>query len=193
MREVALFVEDHAHQQIVGALVRRLAGEHGVAVRLDWRSAVRGHGRVVQELGRYLRDLRGQGGRLPDLIVVATDANCMGLNERTNELRNLNPPAPMVLAIPDPHVERWLLLDGAAFRAAVGRGCNMPDRKCSRDRYKHLLASAVHEAGIMPNFGGVEFSEDIVREMDLARAARADRSFKRFIDDLGAALQGWGQ
>ncbi len=39
MREVALFVEDHAHQQIVGALVRRLAGEHGVAVRLDWRSA----------------------------------------------------------------------------------------------------------------------------------------------------------
>ena len=46
MREIALFGEDHAHQQIVGALVERLAREHGIGVRLDWRNAVGGHGRV---------------------------------------------------------------------------------------------------------------------------------------------------
>ena len=51
MREVALFVEDSAHRQVIGALVQRLADERGVAVRLDWRSAVRGHGRVAPELG----------------------------------------------------------------------------------------------------------------------------------------------
>ena len=62
MREIALFVEDFAHRQIIGALVRRLAEERGVDARLDWRSAVRGHGRVVQELGDYLRDLGRQGG-----------------------------------------------------------------------------------------------------------------------------------
>ena len=70
MREIALFVEDFAHRQIIGALVRRLAEERGVDARLDWRSAVRGHGRVVQELGDYLRDLGRQGGHMPDLIVV---------------------------------------------------------------------------------------------------------------------------
>ena len=43
MREIALFVEDYAHQQVIGALVQRLAREHGIAVRLDWRSSVRGY------------------------------------------------------------------------------------------------------------------------------------------------------
>lgn len=27
MREIALFVEDHAHQQVIGALLNRIAGE----------------------------------------------------------------------------------------------------------------------------------------------------------------------
>ena len=67
MREIALFVEDSAHQEVIGALVQRLADEYSIDVRFNWRSAVRGHGRVVRELRDYLRDLRGQGGPLPDL------------------------------------------------------------------------------------------------------------------------------
>ena len=85
MREVALFVEDDAHRRVVGALLRRLADESGLTVRLDWRSAVRGHGRVVQEFRRYLSDLATQGGH-PDLIVVATDANCSGLQRRIKDI-----------------------------------------------------------------------------------------------------------
>lgn len=76
MREIALFVEDNAHRQVVGALAKRLADERGVVVDLDWRNAVGGHGTVVREFKRYLRDLERQGGRQPDLIVVAADANC---------------------------------------------------------------------------------------------------------------------
>ena len=60
MREIALFVEDYAHRQVVGALVKRLADEHRVAVGLDWRNAVGGHGAVVQEFDRCLRDLERQ-------------------------------------------------------------------------------------------------------------------------------------
>ena len=41
--------------------------------------------------------------------------------------------------VPNPHVERWLLLDGAAFKAAVGHGCDAPDQKCDRGRYKERL------------------------------------------------------
>ena len=190
MREIALFGEDFAHQRVIGALVGRLADECGIDVRLDWRSAVRGHGRVVQEFKRYLQDLGRQGAR-SDLIVVATDANCRGLNERAGEIGNPDTPAPMVLAVPDPHIERWLLLDGAAFKSVFGRGCDAPDRKCDRDLYKQRLAEAIHTTGITPILGGIEFAEDIVRAMDVERAMRADRSLERFVDDLRAAFRQW--
>ena len=83
MRRIALFVEDYAHQQFVGALIQRLADETGIPVKLDWRNVRRGHGAVVRELKQYLRDLYRDPTGLPDLIVVATDANCKGLTERT--------------------------------------------------------------------------------------------------------------
>jgi hypothetical protein len=190
MPEVVLFVEDFAHQQVIGALLNRLAQERGIQFRLDWRNARHGHGAVARELGDFVRDLKQQGGPLPDLIIVATDANCQGLNERIRELRDREAPAPMILAVPDPHVERWLLLDGAAFRAVFGRGCDAPDLKCSRDRYKLLLIEAIYAAGVTPSLGGIEFAEDIIHHMDIDRAAQADRSFQRFIEDLRAALRG---
>ena len=190
MREIALFVEDFAHQQVIGALVQRLADEHRLAVRLDWRSAVRGHGRVVQEFNSYLRDLTRQGGR-PDLIIVATDANCIGLNERTREIGNPDVPTPVVLAVPDPHIERWLLLDGAAFRSVFDKGCDAPDYKCSRDLYKQRLIEAIHATGITPGLGGIEFAEDIVQAMNIERAMRADRSLERFVNDLRAEFRQW--
>ena len=191
MHEIALFVEDSAHQQVIGALVQRLAREYGIDVRLDWRSAVRGHGRVVQELRNYLRDLTNQRDHLPDLIIVATDANCSGLNERTREIRQDASAFPIILAIPDPHIERWLLLDSAAFKSVFGRGCNAPDQKCDRDLYKQRLSEAIYDAGIMPSLGGIEYAEDIVQEMNFERAKRADRSFRRFADDLSRTFQLW--
>ena len=191
MREIALFVEDDAHQQVIGGLVRRIAAQCDVSVRLDWRSAVGGYGRVIAELGEYLRDLRRQGSPWPDLIIVATDANCKGLNERAREIGYPDTPTPMVLAIPDPHIERWLLLDGAAFKTVFGTGCDAPDQKCDRARYKQRLIEAIHAAGTTPLLGGIEYAEDIVMAMDIDRASRLDRSFKRFVEDLRDAFQGW--
>ena len=189
MHEIALFVEDFAHQEIIDALVKRVAHECKVDIRLDWRSAVRGHGRVVTELTDYLRELIDQGGPQPHLIIVATDANCKGLNRRRREIVRLEAPAPMVLAVPDPHIERWLMLDGAAFKTVFGKGCDAPDRKCDRDRYKHRLTQAICATGITPNLGGIEFAREIVAEMDIDRAAQGDRSFHRFVDDLRDAFR----
>ena len=111
---------------------------------------------------------------------------------RTREMSNLDARTPpTVLAIPDPHVERWLLLDGAAFKAVFGRGCRAPDRKCDRDRYKRRLVEAIQAAGVEPILGGIEYAEDIIRHLDIDRAARADTSFRRFIDNLRTELQRW--
>lgn len=191
MREVALFVEDNGHRQIIGALVERTAADSGIELRLDWRNARHGHGAVARELSEYLRDLRLQGGHLPDLIIVATDANCRGMNERIRELSQPDAPPPMIVAVPDPHVERWLLLDGAAFRAVFGKGCDAPDRKCSRHLYKQRLREAISATGINPLFGGVEYADEVMREINIERAARADRSFKRFVDDLRNIFGSW--
>ena len=190
MHDVALFVEDHAHRQVVGALVQRLAEESGLAVRLDWRSAVRGHGRVVRELKQYLTDLTQQGGH-PDLIVVATDANCSGWQQRIRDIDVSATVSQVVLAVPDPHIERWLLLDGAAFKSVFGKGCDAPDRKCDRGRYKHKLFTSVRATGVVPRLGGIEFAEDIVRQMDIRSAARADPSLHRFVEELRHVFQQW--
>ena len=196
MREIALFVEDRAHREVIGALVQRLAAERDLEVRLHWHSVAGGHGRVAQEFRSFLTDLeRAAGGdpetRRPDLIVVATDANCHGFAERAKEILPVRSPAETVLAIPDPHIERWLLLDGAAVKTVLGRGCDAPDQKCIRHRYKQMLSQVVLAAGLQPHFDGVEFAADIVREMDLNRAAGSDRSLGRFLDALGDRFKTW--
>ena len=191
MREIALFVEDFAHQQVIGALIQRMTEKYGIAVQLHWRSTTHGYGRVVREFKEFLRDLDRQGNGLPDLIVVATDSNCKGLNERVKEIGNQDVSVQTILAIPDPHVERWLLLDGLAFKSVFGKGCDAPDQKCDRGRYKRCLIEAIHATRTRPTLGGIEYAEDIVQEMDINRATQVDKSFRHFVEQLRSTFQGW--
>lgn len=190
MRKVVLFGEDDAHRKIIDALVRRLASEQGVDVQLHWRSAVGGYSRVVAEFKAYQRELRCYRIRRVDAIVVATDANCKG-NERREEFRGLAGGVNLVLAIPNPHIERWLLLDSGAFKKVLGKGCSAPDQKCDRDLYKQRYAQSVHAAGLEPLFGGMEHAQNIVSEMNLTRAAGKDKSLRHFVRDLRAVLRQW--
>lgn len=188
---IALFVEDDAHEKVIGSLVQRIAIECAVEVELDWRNAVGGHGKVIVGLRDYIRDLKRQGTPSPDLIIVATDANCKGFNDRRKEIDRLNIPTPTIFAVPDPHVERWLLLDGAAFKAVLGRGCQAPDKKCSRERYKERLIEAIRDAGRTPSLGGIEYAEEIVQNMDIVRAARLDDALQHFVEDLRDTFRRW--
>ena len=147
MRRVALFVEDTAHQKFLGALLQRLADANDVDIKPDWRNARRGHGAVAKEFKQYLRDLQRQPGERPDLIIAATDANCQGLRERTRALGDVTGQIDLriVFAVPDPHIERWLLVDSGAFKQVFGRGCDAPDQKCERARYKKMrLVSRIY-------------------------------------------------
>lgn len=194
MREIALFVEDLAHQEFLTALLSRLADEYGFQYRPNWRNVRRGHGAVVNELKEYLRDLQRDRTGLPDLVVVATDANCKGINGRLKELRDVTEkflPIRIAYAVPDPHIERWLLLDSAAFKAVFGRGCKAPDQKCERARYKKLLIETILETGITPSLGGVEFAADIVHEMDITRAEQNDHSLGLLLKELRAVFRSW--
>lgn len=193
MRDIYLFAEDDGHEQFISALVARFVEGYGVECRLVPRNVSGGHGAVLNELKRFCHDLQRQHGVLPDLLIIATDGNCKGFAERRREvgaaIGSLTPFT--IYAIPDPHIERWLLLDSTAFRSALGRGCAAPDQKCERDRYKRLLREAVREAGRMPRLGGIEFAKPLVRAMDLQRVSGQDTGLGRLLDGLNEHFARW--
>jgi len=193
MHNIAVFVEDFAHEQVLNILLRRLADAAGQPVNLVWGNARNGHGAVVRELKQFLRDIKAGKGSFPDLIIVATDGNCMGYAERRKQITDLTErvSARTICAIPDPHIERWLMIDSAAFKQVFGLGCDAPDQKCDRDRYKSALVQAIRKSGVFPSLGGIEYASDIAKAIDMDRAAIMDNSLRHFITDFRAILQEW--
>ena len=194
MIEIVCFGEDTGHKEVISAILARVSREEGIPFVQDWRSATRGHGKVLDELKSLLRDVRRDRGAFPDLIVVATDGNCEGFTKRRGDIARLTDRIPglrVVCAVPDPHIERWLLIDSAAFKSVLDVGCQAPDQKCERDRYKRLLRDAVRSAGISPALGGIEYAEDIVNAMDLDRSARSDPSLGHFLSELRPIVRSW--
>ncbi|MBF2761737.1 MAG: hypothetical protein ISN28_16000 [Ectothiorhodospiraceae bacterium AqS1] len=187
---IAAFGEDPYHRAVIGGLIQRISKEVDVVTRTQWHNAFGGYGRVVREMKQYVRYVRSRA-IFPDLIVVVTDANCKGYNARYKNLsvdRNFVPP--IVCAIPDPHVEHWLLLDGKAFKKIFGQGFQTPKRnKCERDFYKKVLSDAYINTKADLRIGGIECAKKIVSEMNLKRAAMNDSSLQKFLDDLRQALK----
>ncbi|HUT90628.1 MAG TPA: hypothetical protein VMY37_14085 [Thermoguttaceae bacterium] len=192
MRRVSFLGEDEGHRAFLVPLLRCVAAQYGIDVEVREYSIRGGFGEVENELEQYVRDLVKFKEGLPDLVVVATDANCCGFARRRKKLERIVEPVKdrIAFAVPDPHIERWMLLDPSAFKAALGSPCKIPDQKCDRDRYKQLLLQAVQETGVTPLLGGIEHAEDIVRNMDLAPTSRGD-DFGKFLQDIHACFRRW--
>ena len=124
MHKVILFAEDYGHETFIRTLLERLAHEHNTDIAVLSRSVRGGHGKVISEFQAFLKELNRGREKMPDLLVVATDANCKGYVDRKREIDGVSDKFKqlIVCAIPDPHIERWLLLDSAAFKSIFGRG-----------------------------------------------------------------------
>ena len=192
MRRISLFAEDRGHEVVLEAIISRVFASHDVQAKLQLVSVRGGFGRVQAELERYVKDLLSYRSGLPDLVIVATDANCHGTKARCQVFREVVEPIQdrTIYAIPDPHIERWLLRDPAAFKAVLGTPCQTVQQKCDRDRYKKLLIDSVRNAGAVPLLGGLEYAEDIVREMDLSVPSH-DHDFADFLQELHARARLW--
>jgi hypothetical protein len=191
---VDVFVEDRAHEEFLVPMLRRVASEEEVPVEVRVRSARGGHARALEELQTYqVATRKGIAGlTVPDLLVAGVDGNCQPFAKARREVRDaVREPflGRLVVASPDPHVERWYLADPEAFFAVVGRRPTLTRKKCKHAYYKSLLAATVREAGHPPTLGGIEFARDLVERMDLFRAGKNDRSLKAFIDDLRSGLR----
>lgn len=144
----------------------------------------------------FLHDLSREQQDLPDSVIVVVDANCSGHNGRKALMDGVLAPYPQFkalvsYAIPDPHIERWMLVDPRAFQATFGRGCTLPAIKCAKNEYKKLLREEIRKSGIDPPLGGEEYAEDIVMEMNLGQAEVHEPSFGLFLKSLKAQFNAW--
>jgi hypothetical protein len=184
---IDLFVEDRGHEDFLTPLLERLGREHEREVEVRARSARGGHGRAITELGLYQRRvIKLGGGAMPDLLVVAIDANCSSFTAARNQvagalLEGFRERA--IHACPDPHIERWYLADLEAFHAVVGVTPSVGKQKCERGVYKGILARAVVDGGHPATLGGLEFARELAEAQDYFRAGKADSSLKHFLDE----------
>lgn len=188
---VDLFAEDWAHEALLAPMILRAGNETGVSVRVRTRSARGGHGRAIAEYVEYQRLLQA-GVVDPDIIVVAIDGNCSTFTKKRQEIEEKTDPenrTRVVPACPDPHIERWFLADPDSFQVVVGSRPRVGRKKCVRDHYKQMLATAVQQGGHPATLGGLEFARDLVEKMDFYRAGKNDASLRAFLDDLKNKLK----
>ncbi len=194
LRRVHLFGEDIGHERLISALLNRIAAEEGLDnMHIATGSARGGHGRALTELKTHQLAIRIEGG-LPDLLAVAIDANCSPwMKAREAIVRQIDSRAfpSYVLAVPDPHIERWYLADPVALKRAADATADLTRRKCDRDEYKRILVNALRSAGHPVMVGGAEFAEEIVTEMDFYRAGKNEPSLRHFIDQARGILRTW--
>lgn len=195
MYNISIFAEDRTLERFIITLVERLANTYQLKINLTYYSVRGGQGKVINALKKYQQDLRRNQEDLPDLIIVGTDSNCKGSLEQEREIHqaifdytNL-----VISATPEPHIERWLLLDSEAFKTVYGKGCSAPDHKCERDRYKKMLLNAIYQATMTAPIDGIERVEELVTAMDLQRIAQNDKSVQRFLNALQRYFRTWQQ
>lgn len=190
---VDLFAEDKAHEALLEPLIRRVARDRGLEAIVSLRSPLGGHGRMLSELSAFQKAVRsGQPGlQVPDILVIGRDTNCEAFASAHQAVINhIDQEVFPVFAIacPDPHIERWFLADQVSFQKVIGSDSRPGRRKCQRGLYKEKLVDAVRRGGNPATLGGIEFAMDLVKSMDLYRAAKGEPSLRHFISDLRKAF-----
>lgn len=191
---IDLFAEDQAHERLLDPIVKRIAKAESIGVNIRVRCARGGHGRAIREFEVYqaVAEQVGSSEGLPDLVIVGIDGNCRTFASKRDDIRAATRRTfldRLVIACPDPHIERWYMADPQSFTKVVGTTPTLGTKKCDRDHYKDTLAKTVRQAGHPATLKGIEFAEELVDALDLYRAAKNDRSLKAFLDDLRPALR----
>jgi len=195
-RRVAFFLEDSAQEAIIPPLFSRLAAEEGCeASQFDFQVLSARGGGSLSAFRQFLKDARRRGHLNADLLIVAVDANCKGFTVRRDlvlKAAGKTPPyREIITAIPDPHVERWFLLDMAALSNAAGApiASSVPAYKCEKNHYKTLLRQAFTDSGIAPPLGGLEYGPLVAKGMDLFAAAKQDLGLADYVERTRAWLK----
>lgn len=131
-----LFCEDSAHEALLRPLVRRVGREERADTLVQVRAARGGHPRALKEFDLYQRAASRMEGPVADILIVAIDGNCSSFGaarERVIGATSASNRYRLVVASPDPHVERWYLSDPEAVAAVTGHDPGSMRAQASRD------------------------------------------------------------
>ncbi len=188
--KVLIFVEDVAQENLIRTLFCRIAGESGLgSTRLDVQVPYSRGGASIKALKVYLDDYPID---TVDCFVLGSDGNCKGFAKKKQLLeKNLQKYGALdrtILAIPDPHIERWYVIDPGALSEAVGAsiGNYSPKHKCDKGHYKKILKEAIFSADVEPLQGGAEYGQDVGEILDIYKACKEDAGFKSFFEQVKA-------
>jgi hypothetical protein len=192
--DVAFYLEDFAHESFVPALVKRLAVDVECSINPIIRSATGGHGVVMGEFQKFVRDVKKRGAIMPPLLVVALDGNSVGRVGRVNQVRevvnDMEYRGRVVCIAPEPHIERWYLIDKETLQELLqsSTAIPLPPTNGRKDQFKQALAQAVVSAGVDAPFEGIEYGEELAERMNLVRAGSRADDFSMAVDDLMGEL-----
>ncbi len=170
MAEGVFFAEDSAQELFVTPLIVRIAGEYAVGLSMRTITARGGVPRMMGLLRAYCTEVEAGVEKRPDIIIIVRDANCKGAVAKRRETLEFIPESLRDVAcvvIPDPHVERWFMLDSRAFNQATHAVCSLPGYKCEKNHYKKLLRDALAANKIVAPLGGVEYAKPIGENIDI--------------------------
>jgi hypothetical protein len=192
---VAFFLEDIGQEAIVPAIFRRVAAEEGLeSDQLECRVLHSRGGGSLSAFTKFLKDAKKSPSTNANLLVVGLDGNCKGFATRRDQILTKaqgSSFAEVIAAVPDPHVERWYLLDIPALENASGVHISLTPvpAKCEKNFYKHLLRQAFDGTEVTPPLGGIEYGERIAGVMDLYNASKQDHGLGDFVAKSRAWLR----
>jgi hypothetical protein len=194
-KKIVLFLEDSAQEVFISALLERLITEEGKNLEDYDRDILYARGgKSIEAYEKFLEDGKRRGYLAVDLLIVASDGNCNGFTKRKRQLlkvsKGISYPE-IVVAVPDPHIERWYLLDANALAEAAGVPIQVvsPTVKCDKNRHKTLLKKAFTDFGLDPPLGGTEYGALVAATMNIYGAGIADHSLRDFVDQVRSWLR----
>jgi hypothetical protein len=188
--KIILFLEDNAQEVFIPALVERMIMDEGKVVNdYEFRILSSRGGGSIRAYMDFIKQAKKRRLLDADVLIVGSDGNCNGFLKRKQQLLNAskNIPYPEVItAVPDPHIERWYLLDGIALANAAGVPIQAlsPKVKCDKNHFKSLLKKAFTDQNLFPPLGGAEYGALIAYSLDIYTAGTMDHSLRDFVDQV---------
>ena len=173
-KTVALFGEDEGHETVIKSILYK--------IHPGWKLKCV----TINRRNQFLKPLIRKSEA--DILILAKDANAEGVVKRRSQLSELvheSSKNRLVLCTPNPYIEKWLLLDSAAFKRVFGKGFDAPKASETHGYYKDFLRRSIVNAGHTTKTG-LERAADIINAMDFDTIQ--DDSFQLFITELTTFL-----
>ena len=187
---VGLFMEDVVQERFITSIISRIASDIDIHVIFEIRNATGGIPKMRGELSGFLRDHTQIGNPVFDVLIIVQDTDLRSEAETKRQIQRhierSRYQGEVVIAAPEPYIEAWYLADPISIQTITGSPnlVQMPRGISEKDKYKYALSQAFPSAP----YGGIEYADEIVENMDLYRASQNVSSLRHFIDELRSTL-----